>query len=192
MSAFQNTSENHGLNPSLHVTAVITNRVKSGREQGYEEWMKGISAAARTFSGHLGVSILRPQAGSHSNYVVVLQFDSCAHLNDWLNSEVRQTWLERATPLIQEQEMVQVLSGLESWFELPKQQHPVPKRYKQSILVWTGVVSVLVFISPLIAPLLAPLPELLRIAINTAIVVVLLSYVIMPRLTKWFQNWLFT
>ncbi len=44
-----------------HVTAVITHRVRAGRQEGYETWIKGISAAAREFAGHLGVSILRPQ-----------------------------------------------------------------------------------------------------------------------------------
>ena len=179
--------------PSQHVTAVITHRVKPGRQDGYEEWIKGISAAAREFRGHLGVSILRPQSGSLSDYVIVLQFDACDHLKAWLNSDIRDAWIERVQPLIQEQETIQVLSGLESWFQLPKQPGPnAPKRYKQAILVWVGVMIVAVGISPLIAPLLNVLPWLLKVAVNVAITVVLLSYVIMPRLTRWFKGWLFS
>ncbi|MEO1069027.1 MAG: antibiotic biosynthesis monooxygenase, partial [Cyanobacteria bacterium J06638_6] len=73
-----------------HVTAVITHRVKAGREDGYEAWIKGIAAAARNFPGHLGVSILRPQPGASSDYVIVLRFDTCKHLTDWLNSAIRK------------------------------------------------------------------------------------------------------
>ncbi|MEM7795926.1 MAG: hypothetical protein AAF579_15920 [Cyanobacteria bacterium P01_C01_bin.118] len=111
--------------------AVITHRVKSGHTEGYEEWIKGISADARQFQGHLGVNTLRPQPGASSDYVIVLQFDACANLNAWLNSDIRKGWIDWVQPLIQEKESVQVLTGLESWFQLPKQAAaPVPKRYK--------------------------------------------------------------
>lgn len=175
-----------------HVTAVITHRVRSGREAGYEEWIKGIAADARQFEGHLGVNILRPQTGGSSDYVIVLQFDSCPHLDTWLNSDVRKGWIDRVQPLIQEQESIQVLTGLEGWFQLPKQIAPAaPKRYKQAISVWVGVMIVSLFVHPLLAPVMQYLPWPLRVAVSAAITVSLLSYVIMPRLTRWFKSWLF-
>lgn len=177
---------------SQHVTAVITHRVRSGREAGYEAWIKGIAADARQFEGHLSVNILRPQPGVSSDYVIVLQFDSCLHLNAWLNSDIRKNWINRVQPLIQEQESVQVLTGLESWFQLPKQAgHAAPKRYKQAILIWVGVMIVSLLVHPLLAPVLQYLPWLLRVAFSAAITVALLSYVIMPRLTRWLKRWLF-
>ncbi|MEM8603170.1 MAG: antibiotic biosynthesis monooxygenase [Cyanobacteria bacterium P01_H01_bin.121] len=179
-------------NISQHVTAVITHQVRAGREAGYEEWIKGIAADARQFEGHLGVNILRPQPGASSDYVIVLQFDSCPHLNAWLNSDVRKSWIERAQPLIQAQESVQVLTGLEGWFQLPKQAGPAPpKRHKQAILIWVGVMIVSLLVHPLLEPVLQHLPWLLRVAVSVAITVGLLSYVIMPRLTQWFKHWLF-
>jgi uncharacterized protein len=184
-------------NRQYHVTAVITHRVRSGREQGYEAWITGISAAAREFPGHLGVSILRPQPGSATDYIIVLQFETGDYLNDWLDSDTRKVWIDRVQPLIREQEHIQVLTGLEAWFALPAQTsqplgNRVPKRYKQAFLVWVGVMFVSLFVSPLIAPWLASLPPLLRMMLNVAVTVILLLYVIMPRLTQWFQGWLFS
>lgn len=181
------------MNRNHHVTAVITHRVRSGREAGYEEWLKGIAAAARQFDGHLGVNILRPQPGAaFSDYVAVLQFETCEHLTGWLRSDIRKEWIERAQPLIQDKETIQVLTGLEGWFQLPSQpMQAAPKRYKQAVLVWVGVMVASLFVAPLMAPLLAPLPMLLRTAIGVAITVVLLTYVIMPQLTRWFKGWLF-
>ncbi|MEC4807196.1 MAG: antibiotic biosynthesis monooxygenase [Jaaginema sp. PMC 1079.18] len=175
-----------------YVTAVITHRVRSGRETGYEAWIRGISADARQFAGHLGVNILRPQPGASSDYVIVLQFASCPHLDDWLNSDIRKGWIERVQPLIHEPESIQVLTGLEGWFQLPTQTSPkAPKRYKQAILIWVGVMIVSLLVSPWIAPFLEPLPWILRSAINAAITVFLLSYAIMPHLSRWFTDWLF-
>ncbi|MGD1865804.1 MAG: antibiotic biosynthesis monooxygenase [Phormidesmis sp.] len=185
-------TNNNLVKQSQSVTAVITHRVRDGRSEGYEEWIRGISTAARAFPGHMGVSTLRPQPNSPLDYVIVLQFESGDYLSDWLNSAVRKDWIGRAAPLIQEQESIQILSGLEAWFQLPGQPvHKPPKRYKQAILVWLGVTSVALLISPLIAPLIAALPWVLRVAINVAVTVTLLTYVIMPQLTRLFKRWLF-
>ena len=62
------------MDPSVHVTAVITHRVRPGRETGYEEWIKGIAADARKFEGYLGAHILRPELGLSSDHVIVLAF----------------------------------------------------------------------------------------------------------------------
>jgi uncharacterized protein len=85
---------------SIQVTAVITHRVHPGREAGYEEWIQGTAAEARSFDGHLGAHILRPQLGVSSDYTIVVQFDTCPHLETWMQSEVRKSWIERVKPLI--------------------------------------------------------------------------------------------
>jgi antibiotic biosynthesis monooxygenase (ABM) superfamily enzyme len=181
------------MDPNQHVTAVITHRVRPGREEGYEAWIKGIAADARRYDGHLGVHILQPQRGAGSDYVIVLQFDTCPHLEAWLQSDVRKGWIERVTPLIREQESIQVLTGLEAWFELPGEpHHPSPRRYKQALLVWVGVTGVALLVSPHVAAWLAAWSWLLRVSINAAITVVLLTYVVMPFLTRRFLGWLFS
>jgi len=182
------------VSSSHHVTAVITHRVRSGREQGYRAWIKGIAADVRQFDGHLGVNILQPQPDEiPPDYVIVMQFDTCEHLDCWLNSETRQAWGERAKPLIQDQETIQVLTGLEAWFQLPRHTAPSTfKRHKQAVLVWVGVMVIALFVTPLVTPILASLPFLLQTSVSVAITVALLTYVVMPQLTRWFRWWLFS
>ena len=180
------------MDPSIQVTAVITHRVRPGREAGYEEWIKGIGADARSFNGYLGAHILRPELGVTADYVIVVQFDTCEHLEAWMQSQTRQAWVERVKPLIREQESIKVLTGLESWFQLPG--HPpqaAPKRYKQAILVWIGVVSISQLVSPLVSTLLASWPEMLRVPLSMGITVALLTYWVMPFLTRCCKGWLF-
>jgi antibiotic biosynthesis monooxygenase (ABM) superfamily enzyme len=180
------------MDTSNHVTAVITHRVRPGRETGYEEWIKSISADARSFDGHLGVQILRPHRGVSSEYVIILQFDTCQHLETWMQSKIRKGWIERVKPLIREQQSIQVLTGLEAWFQLPEQPtHSAPRRYKQAILVWIGVASISLLVSPHVTALLISWPWILRLFANVAITVFLLTYGVMPFLTRRFQDWLF-
>jgi hypothetical protein len=46
------------------VTKTVTRRIKQGHEAAYEAFLAGISGAARTFPGYLGIEIFRPAPGS--------------------------------------------------------------------------------------------------------------------------------
>lgn len=180
------TDENH------QVTAVISHIVRAGREQGYEEWFHGIASDAQKFKGHLGVSTIRPRDHAHPEYVVILRFDRYDNLKAWLESDIRREWIERLQPLIEKPESIQTLTGLETWFSLPHQPLKVPPpRYKMALVTWLGVFVTLAILSRLLAPLLSGLPLLLSQLITTGLVVCLLTYLVMPRLTKLFRHWLY-
>ena len=178
--------------PGVHVTAVITHRVRPGRESGHDEWIKGIAADARGFDGYLGAHILRPQLGLSSDHVIVVEFATGAQLDAWMQSETRKAWIERVQPLILEPESVKVLTGLEPWFQLPGQpSHGAPKRYKQALLVWVAVAAISLLVTPHVAALLTFLPMVLRVLLNAGITVLLLTYWVMPFLTRCCRHWLF-
>lgn len=94
---------------SHQVTAVISHIIRSGREQGYEEWLHGITQAARKFKGHMGISVIRPREHVHPEYVVIVRFDHYNHLKQWMESDVRREWIERLQPLIEKPEAIQTL-----------------------------------------------------------------------------------
>ena len=179
-----------GANPP--VTAVASRRVKRGREREFEEWVSGILAAANEFPGYLGSEVLRPgDAPGDDEYRIVFRFDRESNLRAWENSEERRRWLSKAEPLIHE-ERVHVLTGLETWFTLPwKAGEPSPPRYKMAIVTWLAVFPLITVILVLFGPLLGLLPMLLRTLVLTAVMVSLMTYVIMPRLTRLFSFWLY-
>src|SRR5262244_1063337 len=76
------------------VTATVTRRVKPGHEDAYEQFLAGISGAAKAFPGYLGEEVFRPAGGEGGEYRIVYRFDSPAHLRDWLNSGERAAWLQ--------------------------------------------------------------------------------------------------
>ena len=170
------------------VTAVISHYIRPGRESGYEEWRKGVSQAARQFEGHNGVTIIRPQPGSKAEYVIILRFNNYNNLCQWMRSSERQDWIERAKPLIEKPENVQVLTGLEALVSLPNVASTPPPKHKTAFVTWIGVFVCASFLGHFLAPHLASLPYLLRQAIITGLVVLLLAYVVMPRLTRLFHK----
>jgi antibiotic biosynthesis monooxygenase (ABM) superfamily enzyme len=109
-----------------------------------------------------------------------------------MQSQTRRDWIERVKPLIREPESIKVLTGLESWFQLPEQPpHAPPKRYKQALLVWIGAAGPSLLLGPLVPAVLASWPEFLHVLINTEIMVALLTYWVMPFPTRRFKGWLF-
>ena len=174
------------------VTALICQFVKPGLESAYEEWVTGISNVARVFEGHCGVSIIRPTKGSDSEYVIILRFDRYSNLRNWMESDTRKKWIEKAKHLVRKSEHVKFLTGLETWFSLPeKPLKSPPPRYKMVIITWFAVYSCVTVIQYLLGPIFKLLPPVIVPIISIGIVVVMLTYVVMPRLTRLFYRWLY-
>lgn len=172
------------------VTAIATRRVKKGREKEFEGWISGILKAAQGFPGYLGSNVIR-LGEEDDEYQIVFQFDHESNLKNWEHSEERRHWLDRADPLINE-ENVRILTGLETWFTLPaKAGEPAPPRYKMATVTWLAVFPTVLIIFTLFGPLLNLLPTVLRTLIFTLTMVTLMTYVIMPRMTRLFSFWLY-
>ncbi|ABW31562.1 antibiotic biosynthesis monooxygenase [Acaryochloris marina] len=186
-----NASISHEDIDNQQVTAIISHLVRLGREQDYEEWIRGFSAVAQQFRGYGGLNILRTSEQVHPEYVLVLRFDCSSNFKDWLESDTRSEWIERLQPLIARPEDIQAMTGLETWFVLPQKLHkPSIPRYKMVLVTWLGVFIVLAILTRILAPLLSMLPLLLNQLVTTGLVALLLTYVVMPQLMKLFRRWL--
>jgi uncharacterized protein len=174
------------------VTAVASRRVKPGREEEFEEWVSGILAEAGNAPGYLGSEVLRPSDPEDDEYRIVFRFDHASNLHAWEESEERRRWLEKSRPLLREEEKVSVLTGLETWFTLPsKAGEPAPPRYKMAVVTWLAVFPVVLILFSLFGPWLELLPTVLRTLVFTLVMVTLMTYVIMPRMTRLFSFWLY-
>jgi antibiotic biosynthesis monooxygenase (ABM) superfamily enzyme len=174
------------------VTAVASRRVKPGREAEFEEWVAGITAAAAGFPGYLGSNIFRPSGPDDDEYQIVFGFDHASNLERWQNSEERRQWNERARGLLHEEPRVRILTGLETWFTLPSRDgQPPPPRYKMAVVTWIAVFPLATVVFMLLDPLLGGSPAVLRTLVFTMLMVSLMTYVVMPRMTRLFSFWLY-
>jgi antibiotic biosynthesis monooxygenase (ABM) superfamily enzyme len=173
------------------VTAIASRRVKPGKEQEFEEWVSGILGAAAEFPGYLGSNIMRPSDPDDDEFQILFKFDHASNLRRWEKSSERQAWLRRVQPLVHE-ENVRVLTGLETWFTLPSRPgEPAPPRYKMAVVTWIAVFPLATAIFALTQPVLGGLPSVLRTLVFTLIMVTLMTYVVMPRMTRLFSFWLY-
>jgi uncharacterized protein len=173
------------------VMTTVTRRVKPGHEAAYEGFLEGIIAAASRFPGHLGAEVFRPQSADAGPYRIVYRFDSLAHLHAWLDSPEHAAWLERAEPHVIGPLRRQILTGLEGWFTLPSQPGLPPPPSKMALVTWATIFPLITLVVVATAPLVGGLPLVARLAVTTAVTVSLMTWVVMPRVTRLLHRWLY-
>jgi antibiotic biosynthesis monooxygenase (ABM) superfamily enzyme len=182
------------------VTVIVTRRAKKGKISEFEEWMDGIVHEAMKFEGHMGVNVIRPADPSNPEYVVIFRFDTLENLTEWEKSDVRKEWLDKSSEVAEGDPMVMKQTGFEFWFTPRLGPNRIdgssasapaaPPRYKMALVV-TGIIFVLVSILlPQIRQLTVGLPVLLSTFAGVATMVLLMTYVIMPAITKLLGPWL--
>ena len=65
-----------------------------------------------------------------------------------------------------------------------------PPRYKLALLTWVGAYSLITAFLALLGPTMASWPLALRTLVLSATMVAVLTWLIMPRLTRLFRPWL--
>ena len=178
------------------VTVVITRRVRPGREQDYERWLGRLQADASGLPGYLGVTTQRPAATGPREYVSAVRFRTLDDLRNFETSDLRARYLSEVTDFIETDAVWQQLTGLEFWFTPPPGTVvPVPSRARMALLMIVVVFSLVLLIGTLITagaailPFAVPYP--VRLLVTITIEVLLLTYWLMPKLTKHLAFWIY-
>jgi uncharacterized protein len=123
-----------GIKPAP-VSAVISTRVKPGKEVEYHAWERKIAAAQSKAPGLQGYRFEPPVPGLQEDYVAILRFDSQVNMEAWLNSPVRKKLVEEAAPLIDEFHARIASSGFEQWFRDVSPGNQPPAVWKMNMIV---------------------------------------------------------
>jgi uncharacterized protein len=174
------------------VTVVWSRRAKPGCEAALGNVIDRLAKAMAEAPGYEGVATLRPHAGHPPIYTMVAHFASQADLDAWVSSEVRGRLYAEAEEVSIGGLNVQQAAGLEAWFQMPGQPLVVPPpRYKMAIITWAAIFPLLVLANLIAAQLLSWVSPLVRLIPVSVALIALMTWVVMPRMTKWFRFWLY-
>ena len=126
-------------------------------------------------------------------YVSIFRFDTYRNLGNWEQSEQRADGLKRVKGLVvdEETEMRQV-TGLEFWFNLPEVPvNLIPSPHKMALVLIVVVFLLVLVMNLIFGPFLAEFPLIVRIALVVIVQVMLMTYVIMPQVTRLIRPWLY-
>ena len=117
------------------VSAVISTRVRPGKETEYRAWERKIAAAQSKAPGLQGYRFEPPVPGMQEDYVAILRFDSQENLQAWMDSPVRKALVEEAAPLTEEFHARIASSGFEQWFRNEQGPSGGPSVWKMDMIV---------------------------------------------------------
>jgi hypothetical protein len=173
-------------------SATISQRIEPACEQAYEALLVGIHDEAKKFGGFIRREVIKSTAGNYLEYTHVIHFDDEAHLRRWEHSPERHAWLSRMSSIAVHTTPLQVLTGLETWFTLsPEKPMVPPPRYKMAMVTWLAIFPLITLVSYATGPIFGDLPIVVRVLAVTTAVVPLMTYVVMPRMTRLFRRWLY-
>lgn len=132
--------------------------------------------------------ILEAVPGVQPETVVILNFDDEASLRLWIDSDARSELLSKLDPHIEGSYTTNVLGGFAGWFTFDDSKEP--RRWKQALVVLIGLFPVALVFSIIRIAVWPNAPVVLAVLIGNIVGVALLTWVVMPPLTRRLSGWL--
>ncbi len=184
------------------VTVVVSNHVKRDKVAEFKKWSSGITRAANSFPGHQGTSIVKnPESDSEQSivYTTIIRFDNHLNLALWEESEERNLWIERLKPLVEKESAYRKEDGIEFWFDLPETPittmatiAPKPPRHRMALVTLLAIYPLILLVPSLVSQITPPaVPWYLETLISCICTVFLMTWIVMPAMTRIFSFWLF-
>jgi antibiotic biosynthesis monooxygenase (ABM) superfamily enzyme len=174
------------------VSAVISSRVRPGREASFRAWEQRIATAQAQSPGFQGYRFEPPIPGVQDDWLAILRFDTEDNLQAWLESPERKKLLEEAAPFLEEFHARVVRTGFEQWFP-SADGASAPATWKQNMIVLLLLYPVVFLFGAWVqTPVLigkAGLPFWLALFIGNVVSVLLLNW-LLPWISCGFAWWL--
>ena len=175
------------MNEPIHVA--ITRRIKPGCEQEFQTALKEFLANSLAQTGVHGAAMLVPPPGSRSTeYGIIRSFASSAERDAFYASPLYLEWKKRVAPLSEGEPEMHDLHGLEAFFRTDGAS--APPVWKMAIATYLGVLPVVMLLALTLGQLIHSWNFILNNIVFNAFVVALLTWVVMPLITRALHGWL--
>lgn len=173
------------------VTLVIARTPLPGKDEALGRWCEEVVRVASLSPGHLGAGVLRP-TGPGGAWTVVARYASAAALEAWRSSAALARALDEVKTLAEPPRVLE-RHGLEPFFETPRGLEPprTPPRWKMAVATWLAIYPMIFALSVVTGPVLGELSIALRLLVTTGIMVPLMTWVVMPGVTRALRSWLY-
>jgi len=174
------------------VTVLVRRTIKPGCDEVFEQAMEQFVRFALRFPGHESIHVLKPGGSGPHTYSVVDKFQSHGARDAFKASPEYKEWMRQLGALSDGEPSIDELGGLSGWFTLPEapKAKPPPKR-KMAVVTFLGVYPLALVLPKVFSALKLPFPPLVTAALINVGIVSLLTWVVMPFLTRLFKAWLF-
>lgn len=188
---------------SVPITVSIRREVDPARISEATAWVQTGVNLANKRPGLLGSGWVR--AGEDSQiWHMLYRFTNAETLDDWEQSAERTQWLSTGEGLVRS-EHSRRRTGIEGWFDDPatgsirlpdaasiENVPAAPPRWKQAVTIWLGFfpVNLLFSLAMIPVPGWGGLPLWLRVLATTLVLTPIMTYWVLPWVTRSLRRWL--
>ncbi len=171
----------------IHIA--ITRRALPGREAEFQQALREFFQTSFGHGGVLGATMIVPPPGSDSREFGILRtFADEPERDDFYASPIFKAWEKKCEPLVESGSWTQrELHGLEAWFRSPG---GPPPRWKMALATLLGVFPTSLLLAVTVGALVHDWPLPARSFLVAACMVALLTWVVMPLVTRLLHSWL--
>ncbi|MHB8895014.1 MAG: hypothetical protein ACYC99_07545 [Candidatus Geothermincolia bacterium] len=174
------------------VSCVVTSGIKPDKVEEYEKLISESGQDARAIDPNVTITVIKPAAATNHQYVIIMNFSSHEKLADWERSDARARLHREDRPLEEGKASFREVTGIEYWFSIPKvgALRP-PARFKMAIVTVLGLYILSVIYMYTVNPWMKSLPDHVSLVVRLLVLVIAMTYLIMPLLSRLFARWLY-
>ncbi len=170
------------------VTAVASFRIDPNGTAQFREWYRRVHDVLDRFDGFIRSELVEPVPGTQDDTAIIFSFTSRDALDRWLDSGERRRVLAEIEPILESERTVNVVGGFAGWFS--GTESTTPERWKQAVLVLLALYPTAMVLGVIREELYPDLTDPLAVLVGNIVGVAILSWVLMPALTRRFDGWL--
>lgn len=179
---------------NLAVTTIVRLKPKPGLKKETLNWFNKISDEAAHFNGHLGAEIFEAINDSpQPEFAIIIHFDTYENSMVWERSKERTKHLVLSKTLFDLVKPKIQLTGLEYWFETKKDKSAGSTPKWKMLIVTVAIIFLFAnTLIPWLGHLFKPFrwPALVNSLLSIIMMVTLMTYWVMPFITKILSGWL--
>jgi antibiotic biosynthesis monooxygenase (ABM) superfamily enzyme len=171
------------------VTVVVSHPVDPARVEEFREWQQRVTDAESDFPGFSGSELFRPVPGVQEEWTAVFSFDTEEHLDAWLESPERRRLLDEGSQF-HDFGLHRISSPFGSWFSTGAEDPGSPAQWKTALSVLVGLYPTAFLLGLGIAEIWESGELWQRLLLSSILSVSLLTWVVMPVVTRALGFWL--
>lgn len=179
----------HGRQQAGSASSVFAYRINEGRKKEFRDWRERILDEVRKWPGFLGTESFDSVEGTEPEFIVVVRFDNREHLDAWMESPVRKTYMQEVEKYVGRHTLRRIGSGFEGWFDISPNSEP-PARWRQALVILSALFPVIMVMRQLLSPVFQWFPLPVAFLVLLTVDMIFLTYVVMPHYTRLMQFWL--